>query len=187
MRPPSLAILLLPLLAACAGAQRAPGSAGGTPATSAVMATAGMDLAVVTVQPGMVEVPMASTPIATWRALPQAFLALGLPITSATEPSRLLVSQSSRVRRIADRRLSDFFRCGGSYSDDANAGDATVFVRVQVLPGDDAATSKLRMELRARSGSGTTAAYTVGECGSTGLLERLIGHFVRENAGPAAP
>ena len=186
MRRSRLAALLLPALAACAGAQSTPGAIGSGPTTNtAILTGAGGGAAmsaVVTVQPGLVQVPVAVAPAAAWRALPQALTQLGLAITSANEPSRLIVSQNVRVRRIADRRPSAFFHCGGSYSDDADSGNASVLVRVQVLPGADAASSQLRMELRASARPGNAATSTAGECGSTGVLERLIGQTVGEKA-----
>jgi hypothetical protein len=182
----SIAPVLLLVLAGCTSG-RVPDSLTSTGATSTVAVAAaptggiaGSDMAV-TVQPGLIEFAVPASAESVWQAVPVTLLELGLPVSSTNEQTKLMVSQNTRVSRIAGRRPSTYFRCGGTYTDDADSGRATVIVRMQVLPGADATSSRVRTEIRATAAS--TGGATAGECGSTGSLEQLIARTLREKTG----
>ena len=113
-----------------------------------------------------------------WAVLPAVFLELGIPLSQTDPAQKLLVAQNQRVSRIGGKRLSTYFRCGGTYGDNADSGNAYVTVRTQVLAGAEGKTTA-RTEVRAAASAEGT---TVGEGGSTGLLERAIGDAIQAKA-----
>jgi hypothetical protein len=136
----------------------------------------------ITNRPGMGTVTLDLPPERVWAVLPAVYLELGIPLSQTDDAQRLLVAQNQRVSRIGGKRLSTYFRCGGVYGDNADSGNTYVTTRTQVLTGPDGKTIA-RTEVRAAASAEGT---TVGECGSTGLLERAIGDAIQAKAAGAA-
>jgi hypothetical protein len=192
--PPELAMnrsiacaLLLPL-AGCASSgpmTESVGIANAAIQTGTTGASTTQDVQI-TSRPGLGSVTLDATVDRVWGVLPSVYLELGIPLSQTDNAQKLLVAQNQRVSRIGGKRLSTYFRCGGTYGDNADGGNAYVTARTQVLAAADGKTMA-RTEVRAAaSGDGTT----VGECGSTGLLERAIGEAIQAKiaaGGAAAP
>ena len=135
----------------------------------------------ITSRPGLGTVAVEATPDKVWSVLPAVYAELGIPLSQTDPAQKLLSAQNARVSRVGGKRLSTYFRCGGVYGDNADGGNAYVSARTQVFVANDGKTMA-RTEVRAAaSGDGTT----MGECGSTGLLEKAIGDAIAARA--AAP
>ena len=129
----------------------------------------------ITTRPGLANVIIDAPADRVWAVLPAVFAELGIPLSQTDPAQKLLSAQNARISRIGGRRLSTYFRCGGVYGDNADGGNAFVSARTQVFTGSGGETVA-RIEVRAAAaGEGTT----MGECGSTGLLEKAIGDAIR--------
>jgi hypothetical protein len=132
----------------------------------------------ITNRPGLGTAVIEATPDRVWAVLPAVYAELGIPLSQTDPSQKLLSAQNARISRIGGKRLSTFFRCGGTYGDNADSGNAYVSARTQVLTGNDGKTLA-RTEVRAAAAAEGT---TMGECGSTGLLEKTIGDAISAKA-----
>ena len=180
----SVGPLILLLLGACASSGgRMTESVGIASATVRSGEATGAPLASVqvTTQSGTGSVTLDAPADRVWALLPAVFLELGIPLSQTDNAQKLLVASNQRVTRIGGKRLSTYFRCGGVYGDNADSGNTYVTTRTQVSTGADGKTL-VRTEVRAAASAEGT---TVGECGSTGLLERAIGEAIQAKSAAA--
>jgi hypothetical protein len=130
---------------------------------------------------GMGSVTLDAPADRVWALLPAVYLELGIPLSQTDNAQKLLVASNQRVTRIGGKRLSSYFRCGGVYGDNADSGNTFVTARTQVSAAADGKTL-VRTEVRAAAAAEGT---TVGECGSTGLLEKAIGEAIQAKSAAA--
>jgi hypothetical protein len=180
----SMTPLLLLLLGACASSGEMTQSVGIASATIRSGEATGAPLAQVqvTTQAGMGSVTLDAPADRVWALLPAVYLELGIPLSQTDNAQKLLVAMNQRVSRIGGKRLSTYFSCGGVYGDNADSGNTYVTARSQVSATADGKTL-VRTEVRAAAAAEGT---TVGECGSTGLLEKAIGEAIQAKS-VAAP
>jgi hypothetical protein len=177
----SIACALTFLLGACAASTGTMTESIGISDTSIRSGNQGMETLTdvqITNRPGLGSIVIAATPDRAWAVLPAVYAELGIPLSQTDPSQKLLVAQNARVSRIGGKRLSTYFRCGGTYGDNADSGNTYVTARTQVLVGNDGKTVA-RTEVRA---SASGEGMTVGECGSTGLLEKAIGDAIAAKA-----
>jgi hypothetical protein len=124
---------------------------------------------------GVGSVSVAASPDRVWSVLPAVYASLGIPL-SATDPvKKVLVAQNRQISKIGGKNLSSFFTCGGVYGDNADSGETFVSTRSQVLAAPNG-EAVVKTEVRAAAGG---QGVTVGECGSKGTLEKLIGETIQ--------
>jgi hypothetical protein len=134
-----------------------------------------------TTSPGTAAMTLPAPVDAVWALMPAVYAELGLPVT-ATDPSqKVIVSQNQRLARIDGRRLSSYFRCGGTYGNNADNGNTLVYVKTQIMPNPEGATARVEVRALATEPGATTA----GECGSIGSLERLIVTTIQQMSSAA--
>ena len=132
----------------------------------------------ITNRPGLGTAVIEATPDRVWAVLPAVYAELGIPLSQTDPSQKLLSAQNARISRIGGKRLSTYFRCGGTYGDNADSGNAYVTARTQVITAADGKTLA-RTEVRAAA---SAEGMTMGECGSTGLLEKAIGDAIAARA-----
>ena len=179
----SLQYLAILLIVGCASASRNDIVDGRVNDTGVSIANSGTGSAVMpdmrlTTRPGFRVAELTATPDSVWALLPTLYGELGIPVSTLDNAQKVLVALNTRVTRIGGRRLSTYFDCGGTYSNNADSGNAYVTVRTQILPATTGTGSIARVEVRAVAGA--SGGVTVGECGSKGTLEQLIVTSVAE-------
>lgn len=115
---------------------------------------------------------VAASPEQVWRALPQVFAELDIPLAEVLTSSKMLTASGQRIRRIGGRGMASYFDCPGAFENLAASSDVYFTVRAQVLPGEEAEQSTLRTQLNASARSSSSGTRVL--CTSRGSLEKLI-------------
>ncbi len=129
----------------------------------------------------VVETAVDASPGKTWDALPDVYLAIGLPV--GTMDTRLMSIGNANFRArpsLAGRPLSTYFRCGMNAFGMDNADSYTVMISIitQVVAAETN-RSRLRSVARASASRESMSEHPVA-CTSTGALERVIAVRMQE-------
>lgn len=120
-----------------------------------------------------------------WAALPRVYETLGLEPDVRDPAGRTLgVSEHRFSREILNRQASDFFDCGldpGLNRPLADQVPINARVTTQVLATEGGAELRTVVEGSARRSGGNAG---IAPCGSTGLLEVLLGEMVQRLGAP---
>jgi hypothetical protein len=127
-------------------------------------------------EPGVRVDVISDTPVRVYNALQQVYSDLSVPVTSSDPESKVIASNSQRMRTIADRSMADYFDCGGGYGN--NASRFSVYVTlVSQARSDGGSGTALRSSVSAIAKA--PAQSTEVTCNSKGVLERLISDRVK--------
>lgn len=122
---------------------------------------------------------IAASPDDAWRALPEVFQALEIPVENIDSGRRTLGNRQHSVRRrLAGKALAQYLNCGSSMTGPiASSHEIQLSVLAQVLPGEGGASRlQTRVEGSARSPQGASVASV--HCGTTGRLETRIAELL---------
>lgn len=124
---------------------------------------------------------LAALPDEVWRALPQVFEQLQIPVSHVDAQGRVIGNRRYVARRtVGGESIQRYFNCGSGVIGPLTAThDVVVSVLVQVLPDGDAAT-RLQTSVEATAQSRGGASGHPVPCGSSGRLEGRIAALTQE-------
>lgn len=115
---------------------------------------------------------IAASPDEAWRALPEVFQALEIPVENIDSGQRTIGNRQHSVRRrLAGEALAQYLNCGSSMTGPvASTHEIQLSVLAQVLSGE-AGDSRLRTQVEGSARSPQGASVASIPCGTTGRLE----------------
>lgn len=184
MRP--LPLLALFLLAGCASQGGLAGTPRVQPTTTTIETSEGNTYTVSQiVERSIASDPIEVAPDVAWRALPEVYRELGVPVTLVDARNRMLGTTENRLSRIGAQRPSRYLDCGSGLAGQyANVYHVFVTLVTQLEPAEGGGTTvHTQLEAAARDPGHSNNPI---RCTTRGVLEKEIAEALRARVAGSA-